>query len=77
MGEKPTYIAYTVREYTVDRQIKGDWMKVGVAFPHSDGKGLDIRMEAMPVNGRITLRLNEPKAAPEGQSETPPPLVNG
>jgi hypothetical protein len=37
------------------------------AFPHKDGKGLDVVLEAVPVTGRIVLRLNTPK--PKGEKE--------
>ncbi len=68
---KPTHIAYTVREYELEGKKKGDWLQVGVAFGHKDGKGFDLRLEATPVNGRITLRINEAKAAGEEQAAVP------
>ena len=68
---KPTHIAYTVREYEVEGKKKGDWLQVGVAFAHKDSKGFDLRLEAMPINGRVTLRVNEPKAAGEDQDAVP------
>jgi len=57
---KPTYNAYSVREY--ERYGKKDsfWTKIGVAFAHKNNGGFDIVLEAFPVSGRITLL--EPKA---------------
>src|SRR3989442_1406540 len=30
-----------------------DWIKIGSALPHLDGKGFDITLEALPVNARL------------------------
>ena len=40
---------------------KARFTEIGVAFPHKDGKGFDILYDAIPLAGRITLRLNEAK----------------
>lgn len=53
--------AFTVREYEVAGEKKSDWTKVGVAFPHSDGKGHNVVLTALPVDGKLVLRLHEPK----------------
>lgn len=34
------------------------WIKVGVAFPHKDRKGLALIFDGIPVEGRIALRAN-------------------
>lgn len=39
----------------------GQWTKVGVAFPHKDGKGLALIFDAIPIEGRIALRALKPK----------------
>ena len=36
-------------------------MRIGVAFPHKDGKGFDVMLQAVPVDGKVVLRLHEPK----------------
>lgn len=53
--------AYSVREYEVGGEKKADWTKVGVAFPHSDGKGFNVLLQAVPLDGKMVLRLHEPK----------------
>lgn len=53
--------AYSVREYEANGEKKSDWTKVGVAFPHSDGKGHNVVLHALPVDGKLVLRLHEPK----------------
>lgn len=62
MANKPTHTAFTVREYkTSDGEVKGRWLEIGAAWVHKDGKGFDVALEALPVDGRLVLRLNEPK----------------
>lgn len=36
-----------------------------MAFGHKDGKGFDMNIEAVPLSGRVVLRLNEPRPTPE------------
>lgn len=55
-GSKPDFDAYVV---------EGDgenafWTKVGGAWQHKDGKGFNLVLTALPVNGRLVMR--EPKA---------------
>jgi hypothetical protein len=52
-GKKPDYLAYNVTE---NREGKGFFNKVGAAWEHRDGKGYDIQLDSVPVNGRVTLR---------------------
>ena len=60
---KPTHIAYSVRDYEREGKNEASWLKVGVAFAHKDGNGFDVALDAVPVNGRVILRPNEPKPA--------------
>lgn len=53
VGRKPDFIAYSVRD---TRDGKGDWNKVGAAWGHRDGQGIDLQLDAAPVDGRVTLR---------------------
>jgi hypothetical protein len=54
--------AFTVREYEQNNEKKSDWSKVGVAFPHQDGKGYRVVLTSLPVDGVLVLRYHEPKA---------------
>lgn len=58
-GKLPTYVAFHVRE----GQNGGFWTRIGAAWEHNDGKGLNIQVDAVPLDGRITLRVpsEEPK----------------
>jgi len=53
-GKSPTHVAYQVR----DREgQKGFWTRIGSAWAHADGKGFGIQIEAVPLDGRVTLRV--------------------
>ena len=55
---KPSHTAYSIRE----REGKDSkWTEIGVAFPHKDGKGFDILFDVVPLNGCITIRVQEQK----------------
>lgn len=41
--------------------MKGDgedasWSRIGAAWKHKDGDGFSIKLEMMPLNGRIVMR---------------------
>jgi hypothetical protein len=55
------YTAYTVRNFERNGDTEHDWMRIGVAFPHEDGKGFNLSLHALPVDGKIVVRLYEPK----------------
>jgi hypothetical protein len=57
-GNSPSYIAYQVSDRD---QQKGFWTRIGVAFAHADGKGFTIQVAAVPLDGRVTLRLPSEK----------------
>ncbi|MGC4031638.1 MAG: hypothetical protein QM754_07885 [Tepidisphaeraceae bacterium] len=48
----PTHIAYQVRE----GRDKGFWTRIGIAWQHKDGKGFNVKLECLPIDGRLTLR---------------------
>ena len=68
---KPTYVAYTVREYRAGNQMKSSWCRIGAAWPTKSGEGFNITLDALPIDGRITLMLPkaEDKAAAEAMME--------
>lgn len=53
-SRRPTHVAYTVRERG---DKKSTWTPIGVAWEHGDQKGLNIQLQAFPVDGWITLRI--------------------
>ena len=50
---KPSHRAYTV----IKRENKDDyWLNLGVCFPHEDGEGFNLLLQALPLDGKIVLR---------------------
>ena len=54
----PDYIAYQVIDRGEDQ--KGIWRPIGSAWLHNDGNGIQVRLDAFPVNGAVTLRAPLP-----------------
>ena len=51
--KQPTHRAYSV----IRREGQDDfWLNVGLAFPHKDGKGFNIMLQAFPLDGKIVCR---------------------
>jgi hypothetical protein len=40
---------------------KANWTRVGVAFAHKDGLGMNVELRAVPVSGRLVIRRHEAK----------------
>ncbi len=55
-GRQPDTLAYTVKDRGQDKDPV--WNRIGAAWAHKDGKGQDVILDAIPVDGRITLREN-------------------
>tara|TARA_R110002124_G_scaffold261819_1_gene427774 strand:- start:728 stop:937 length:210 start_codon:yes stop_codon:yes gene_type:complete len=50
--------------------VEGDgdnafWTKVGSAWGHDDGDGFNIRLTALPIDGRLVIRKPKPRANQE------------
>ena len=57
-SKAPTHVAYQVR----DREGKKSfWTRIGAAWQHADGKGFNVQLECVPLDGRITLRVASEK----------------
>ena len=57
-GRLPTHVAYQVREREGKNAI---WTRVGSAWSHADNKGFSIQLDAVPLDGRVTLRTPDAK----------------
>lgn len=57
-AKRPDYLAYLVSEKK-DRDGKSRWRKIGFGFRHADGEGIDVLYKTVPINGRISLRVND------------------
>ncbi len=54
----PSHIAYQVRD---GKDNESYWTRIGVAWATKDGKGYTIQLNAVPLDGKIVLRVPEPK----------------
>jgi len=53
-SKQPSHSAYQVRD---DKNGgRGFWTRIGSAWAHADGKGFNLQIDAVPLDGRITLR---------------------
>ena len=66
----PSHIAYQVNE-TEDG--KSFFNRVGSAFPHRDGQGFNVLLNAVPVDGRVTLRTPRERLEALEQQSAPQP----
>jgi hypothetical protein len=50
----PSHVAYQVRDREGKKAI---WTRIGSAWQHADGAGLNLQLDCLPLDGRITLRV--------------------
>ena len=61
-SKKPTHRAFIVKKFTdKDDKEKSHWLDIGGVWTHGDGKGFEVKLDALPLDGRIVIRLDEPK----------------
>lgn len=53
-NHKPDFYVYIVQESGEGK--KPFWTKVGIAYRHKDGKGLNLQLIAHPIDGKLSLR---------------------
>jgi hypothetical protein len=53
-SKKPSHTVYHVREVNHDESY---WTRIGAAWAHKDGKGFNVQIETVPLDGRLTLRV--------------------
>ena len=57
-------LAYTIVER--DKDGRKFWVRVGAAFVNRDGS-LNVKLDAMPVNGQLQIRDYQPADDRDGQ----------
>jgi hypothetical protein len=72
--KQPTHRAYSV----IRREGQDDyWLNIGLVFPHKDGAGFNLILQALPLDGKIVAReitaedATEPAAPPRERQEQP------
>jgi hypothetical protein len=62
--KQPTHRAYSV----IRREGQDDfWLNLGLVFPHKDGSGFNIMLQAFPLDGKIVCRAISDDDQPEAQ----------
>jgi hypothetical protein len=52
-AQQPAFRAFAVEK----REGQDDfWLSIGAAFPHQDGKGFNLILQAHPIGNKIVLR---------------------
>lgn len=70
MSGRPSHKCYVVDDTKDDAENdKGWWTRVGSAWPHKDGKGLNVVLQAAPLNGRLVLREYTDEDAAEDEKK--------
>jgi hypothetical protein len=47
----PAFNVFTVIDR--GRNRKAFWLKIGAAWPHESGKGFNVNLDALPIDGKI------------------------
>ena len=77
-NKHPTHIISQVFDAKGDSK-QARWMRIGAAWMHGDGKGMNLVLDALPTTGRLVLREwtpredGEPADATQTTSETAAP----
>ena len=79
MDNKPTYLVYHIADRDQDNgeEKNGFWTKVGAAWPHKDGKGFNLFVDMLPLDGRLVLRepLEEKEQLATVEQNEPAPVA--
>ena len=60
MSNRPNYYAFSVKERGKGK--RSIWTRIGAAWTQEKGQGLNIELEALPLNFDGRIVLTEPKA---------------
>jgi len=52
-SKRPAYEAFVIE----GEGRKAFWTKIGAAWPHDDGEGFNLNLIALPIDGRVSLRV--------------------
>jgi hypothetical protein len=65
-SSQPAYRAYTV----IKREGQDDfWLPIGAAFMHQDGDGYNVVLQALPIDGKVVLRLPKDDQAEQSDQQ--------
>lgn len=74
MADKQPAVA-SHRAYSVIRREGQDdyWLNIGLVFPHKDGSGFNLILQALPLDGKIVCR----QVGEEDKNDEPAPQPRG
>jgi hypothetical protein len=59
---KPRLEVFVVENWkNAEGAEQANWSKIGICFPHKDGKGYNVELQALPVGGKLVIREFEQK----------------
>ncbi len=65
-GRRPTHRLYCVK----GEGASASWTPIGAAWPNKDGMGFSLACDAVPLQGRLVLRVIQERGAGDaGQGE--------
>lgn len=53
-SRRPDMLGYCVKQFGGGQ--RSSWSKIAAAWAHKDGNGFEVRMDALPVDGKLVLR---------------------
>ena len=69
-SQKPTMKAFVVEDRAEGSDRDAFWTRVGSAWPHKDGKGLNVQIASgVSVSGRLVLREYSEEDAAEDEKK--------
>ena len=66
-ASKPAFNVFTVEERENEDPF---WLKIGICFEHKDGKGLNLILNALPLDNRLVLRIPSDEKARESEAKS-------
>ncbi len=74
MAEQPMFRAFSIIKR--ENSETPFWLNIGVAFMHKDDQGLNIILQALPLDGKVVLRPFEMQPQGPQEKKTDPELGN-
>lgn len=71
-SNKPSHRVYAVTK----RGDKSYWSDIGAVWSHADGKGFNLRLDLLPMNG-AEIVIREPKAQSDNAAGPAPAEFEG
>ena len=66
----PAFKVFAVEDRDADDQKDASWWtRIGTGFRHRDGKGVNVILNALPINNRLVLREFDPEDAKKEEEQ--------